>query len=95
MPIRWTASADKRGIPTGEVLFAMTNPHIYVPEFDEAGGGEAGFADLWIGPAYVGGPLLEVMARRDEPDLIIFHVMRARETTIRRAKETLDDREED
>ena len=95
MAIRWTDSADKRGIPTGDVLFAMSNYRIYLPEFDEARTG-GGRPDLWIGPSYVGGPLLEVMGHRVPPrDIVIFHVMKARETTITRAKEILDAQEED
>ncbi|GAB3868582.1 hypothetical protein GCM10028801_44760 [Nocardioides maradonensis] len=95
MAIRWTDSADKRGIAHEDVLFAMSYYRIYLPEFDEPRVGE-GRPDLWIGPAYVGGPLLEVMGHRIPPrDIVIFHVMKARETTIRRAEEILDEREED
>ncbi|MBU2698853.1 MULTISPECIES: hypothetical protein [Pimelobacter] len=95
MAIRWTDSADKHGVPRDEALYAVMNHHYLVPEFDEPRVGERR-PDLYIGPASLGGPMLEVMLTRTPPrDLEIFHVMPLREKTLKRAEEAVRSDDDD
>lgn len=93
MAIQWTDSADKHGIPHEQAMFALANHRWYVPEFDESRvGGRR--PDLYIGPAWLGGPLLEVMLFRVPPrDLVIFHVMGLRPKIQKLAEELTQEEE--
>jgi hypothetical protein len=65
----------------------MAHHHCHILEFDEprVGGRKP---DLYIGPARLGGPLLEVMVNRTPPrDLEVFHVMPLRDKIRQRAQE--------
>lgn len=81
MGIRWSDSADKHNIDRADAIHAMANHYLYVPEFDDSRVKGARRPDLYIGPPReLGGELIEVMVERVPPrDLVIFHVMQARQ----------------
>ncbi len=72
----------------------MVRRIIYVRGFDESRDVGGQRPDLFIGPGR-DGELLEVMARLDleRRDALVFHVMKARRSTVERAKQILRDRE--
>jgi hypothetical protein len=78
--IEWADSADKHGLSREDVLHAMLNHHLYVPEFDDPRVEGAGRPDLYIGPPVQrGGALIEVMTERVPPrTIVVFHAMTAR-----------------
>lgn len=83
--LRWTASADKHGVPHDEALHAMTHAVYAESEFDEPRIPGHLRPTLFIGPRSPGGPLLEVMVEVFPPDgLVVFHVMPARAKHLRR-----------
>ncbi len=87
MAIRWTDSADKHGIPHEDALHAVANAVYEEYAFDEPRVPGHARPDLYIGPARGGAPLLEVMLEVLNPrDLVIFHVMIARDNHLRRMK---------
>ncbi|MGC4176094.1 hypothetical protein [Demequina sp.] len=76
MGVTWTASADKHGIPHDEALYSMAHA-VHVAQ-DVRSAGQS--ATLFIGPSRFG--TLEVLAEITPPDgVMIFHVMRLREST--------------
>lgn len=81
MGIRWADSADKHHIAREDAIHAIANHYLFVPEFDDPRVVGAGRPDLYIGPPrQLGGELIEVMVERIPPrDLVIFHVMPARQ----------------
>lgn len=81
MAIRWNDSADKHNVEREDVVHAMLNHLLYVPEFDEARREGGSRPDLYIGPQRDRtAPLLEVMVERQPPrDVWVFHAMIARQ----------------
>lgn len=84
MPITWTESADKHGFSHAQAVFAMANAHYRVVAFDEPRVPHGIKPDLFIGPAWLGGPLLEVLAEVSPPRIHVFHVMELRQKTLDR-----------
>lgn len=93
-PTRWTESADKHGIEHADALHAMKNAHIRITRFDPPRVDGAPWADLFVGPSRDGETVLEVFAHLNmrAPDVLIFHVMPARPSTLRRAKQIIEER---
>lgn len=81
MAIKWADSADKHDIAREDAIHAMVNNYLHVPAFDDPRVAGAGRPDLYIGPPrQLAGELIEVMVERIPPrDLVIFHVMPARQ----------------
>lgn len=78
MAIAWLPSADRHGIPRDEALYAMT--HATVSEtWPPARDGRATPPTLFIGPSRYGE--IEVIAQVEKPHVVIFHVMRVRQST--------------
>jgi len=67
----------------------MLNYYLHVEAFDEPRVAGASRPDLFVGPPrLLGGPLVEVMVERIPPrDLMIFHVMPARQKFLGRIEE--------
>ncbi len=84
MPIHWTPSADKHGIPRDEVLYAMSNATIE-RQWPPARKGRAIVPRLYIGPSRFGA--LEVLAEVGDGSVVIFHAMRLRASTQTRLNE--------
>jgi len=84
--VRWTASADKHGVPHADALHAMTHAVYAESEFDEPRLPGHLRPTLFIGPPRdPGGLLLEVMVEAIPPDeLVVFHVMPVRAKHLRR-----------
>lgn len=89
MAIRWNDSADKHNVDREDMVHAMLNHLLYVPEFDHARREGGNRPDLYIGPQRDRtAPLLEVMAERVPPrDVWIFHAMIARRKFLDRLDE--------
>ncbi|MCL1899489.1 MAG: hypothetical protein FWG11_03030 [Promicromonosporaceae bacterium] len=78
MPVEFTESAEKRGIPRDEVLFVISEGRLWQNWQDPRP--PHGPAWLWIGPSRYG--TLEVMAEVTPPRAIrVFHVMPLRQST--------------
>lgn len=86
MGIRWANSADKHGIDHADALHAIGNAHYVEEEFDEPRVPGHAKPTLFIGPPRtLGGPLLEVMVEMIPPrEMVVFHVMQAREKHLDR-----------
>lgn len=83
MGIRWTASASKHGADREDALNAILHQIYHVEQFDEPRVDPGTRPDLFIGPARDGLRILEVMAVITPPnDLLIFHVMEARQKIL-------------
>ena len=80
MAIEWAGSAAKHGLSREDVLHAILNHVVHVPEFDDPRIEGAGRPDLYVGPpVQLGGALIEVMTERVPPrTVVIFHAMIAR-----------------
>lgn len=80
MAIEWNeGSAGKHGVTRDEALYAISNHHLWIKEFDDSRVGGVR-PDLYMGPSRLGGPLLEIMTLRVPPrTVVIFHAMPARE----------------
>ena len=62
MAIRWNDSAGKHSVEREDVVHAMLNHLLYVPEFDQARREGGSRPDLYIGPQRDRtAPLLEVL----------------------------------
>lgn len=86
MAIRWTASADKRGIDHLDTLNAIASATYAVQGFGTSRVQTSGRVDLYIGPSRDGRTVLEVMTETDGTDVVIFHVMPVREKILNAAK---------
>lgn len=85
MAIRWADSADEHGIAHEDALHAIANAIYNEESFDEPRVPGHARPDLYIGPARGGRPLLEVMLEVVPPrDLVVFHVMIARDKHLQR-----------
>lgn len=85
--IRWAESVDKHGIAHEDALHAIANAIFHEDAFDESRVPGHPRPDLYIGPGRAGRPLLEVMLEAVPPrDLVIFHVMIARDKHLRRMR---------
>ncbi|MBY6352028.1 hypothetical protein [Rhodococcoides corynebacterioides] len=89
MAVEWTNSADKHEIDREDAMHAIENAYHYEKEFDEPRVPGKSRPWLFIGPPrQLGGPLLEVMVEVIPPDdLVIFHVMEARQKHLDRMTE--------
>lgn len=86
MAVRWAASADKHGVAHEDALHAISNAYYVESEFDEPRPPNTVRPTLYIGPPrQLGDALLEVMVEAVPPrDLVIFHVMPARQKHLDR-----------
>ena len=86
MAVGWAGSADKHGVDRADALHAIENAYYVEQEFDEPRPPGMTKPWLFIGPPRaLGEPLLEVMVEVTPPrDLVIFHVMQARQKHIDR-----------
>lgn len=86
----WADSADKHGIAHEDALHAIGNAYFIESEFDEPRIPGRLRPTLFIGPPrQLGGALLEVMVEISLPrDLLIFHVMIARQKHLDRMGDT-------
>ena len=93
-PTRWADSADKHGVDRADTLHAMRNARMIVRKFDRPRVEGAPYADLFIGPNRDGSEMLEVFAHlnAEAQDVLIFHVMPVRHSTIERARQVIDER---
>jgi len=91
---RWASSADKHGVDRSDTLHAMRNARMIVRRFDRPRVENAPHADLFIGPTRDGLVVLEVFAHlnTDKQDVLIFHVMPVRRSTIERARQVIEER---
>ncbi|HEY5224465.1 MAG TPA: hypothetical protein VIJ18_15625 [Microbacteriaceae bacterium] len=94
MSTEWTRSTEKHGIERSDAIHAVRNRVTYVRDFDKARDGSDLSADLFIGPSRDGSIQVEVLAHIDRrnKNMIVFHVMQARESTRQRAKRILAER---
>lgn len=93
-PTRWADSADKHGVDRADTLHAMRNARLHVQRFDAPRVEGAPYADLFIGPSRDGSVMLEVLAHLNTKaqDVLIFHVMPVRRSTIERARRVIEER---
>lgn len=86
MAIEITKSALKHGYTATDIEWAMFHPIKVVQEFEKPTESRAGYrVDAWVGPCRANGELIEVFAELRPPRLlVIFHVMKARSTTLQR-----------
>ncbi|WP_431838557.1 hypothetical protein [Cellulomonas sp. Y8] len=77
MRVRWTASADKHGVPHEDALNAVLFHEHRVSPFGTTRVEGRAAPDLFIGPG-LDGRLLEVMVEPGRGVLVVFHVMPAR-----------------
>lgn len=82
----WTSSADRHGVDRADALHAVENAYYVEQEFDDPRPPANVRPWLFIGPQRrLGAPLLEVMVEVTPPrDLLIFHVMEARQKHLDR-----------
>jgi hypothetical protein len=93
-PTRWTESADKHHVDRADTLHAMKNAQLRLTRFDPPRVEGAPWADLFIGPSRDGTAMLEVFAHLNlrAQDVLIFHVMPLRRSTLERAREIIEER---
>ncbi len=86
MAIEWARSADKHGVDRADALHAIENAYYVEREFDEPRPPGQTRPWLFIGPPRrLGGELLEIMVEVTPPrDMVIFHVMVARQKHLDR-----------
>jgi hypothetical protein len=77
MRVRWTASADKHGVPHEDAINAMLFHELRVSPFGTTRVEGRPAPDLFIGPG-LDGRLLEVLVEPGPGVLVVFHVMPAR-----------------
>lgn len=84
MAIKFTQSAGKHGFTEEEAKYAITYAVYEEEEFDEPRPPSSIRPTLFIGPCRLGGPLIEVMVEEGRRDVVIFHVMVARQKHLDR-----------
>ncbi|MEV7973998.1 hypothetical protein [Cellulomonas sp. NPDC089187] len=80
MAVTWAESAEKRGIPRDEVLYAIAHAHAMYEDFGEPRPPHQRSPRLYIGPSRYG--TLEILVEITPPaEVLIFHVMPLRVST--------------
>jgi hypothetical protein len=93
----WAPSADKHGVDRVDTLHAMRAVALHVQSFDESRIVGGPRPDLFIGPNRARTELIEVMAIIDRAnrEVLVFHVMPLRFTTLQRARDLVAERKRD
>jgi hypothetical protein len=94
MEMRWTKSAAKHSIDRADAVHAVRNAIVYVRRFDAARVEGMPAADLFIGPNRRGDQHLEVLVHvyTERREVVVFHVMLVRESTLARARQIIAER---
>jgi len=90
--VKWTESADKRGIDHSDALNAIASATYAIQGFGDSRVHTSGRIDLYIGPTQDGQTVLEVMTETTGRDVTVFHVMPVRQKILDAARSQLQKR---